>query len=63
MTPELNKPEGVPDAVEADVTRRISRDAAEQPDSTEPEQKRTTFSSLRQAYVRARDGRKAARQS
>src|SRR5205085_9130026 len=54
------RPEGVSDAAETDVTRRISRDAAE-PDAPEPEQRRTAFSSLREAYVRARHGRKAAR--
>ena len=30
MTPELNKTEGLPDAAEPDVTRRISAGAAEQ---------------------------------
>ena len=59
MSPELNKPEDAP-AAEADVTRRINRGAAE-PDAGEPKEKRTAFSSLREAYVRARDGRRATR--
>jgi hypothetical protein len=61
MTPELNKTEKLPDAAEPDVTRRISAGAAEQPDAPEPEEKRTLFASLREAYLRARDGRKAVR--
>jgi hypothetical protein len=60
MSPELNKPEGAHDA-ETDVTRRINRVAEEQPDGGEPEEKKTAFSSLREAYVRARDGRRAPR--
>ena len=61
MTPESNKTERPPDAAEPDVTRRISAGAAEQPDAAEPEEKRTLFASLREAYVRARDGRKGVR--
>src|ERR1039457_7191350 len=61
MTPESNKTEGRPDVAEADVTRRISNGPAEQLDAAEPEEKRTLFASLREAYVRARDGRKAVR--
>jgi hypothetical protein len=56
MTPELNKTEGLPDG--AATTQRIGSGAAEQPEATEPEGTRTGFSSLREAYVRARDGRK-----
>lgn len=61
MSPELNKTEGDHDAAETDVTRRINRGAAEQPDAGEPEEKKTPFSSLREAYVRARDGRRTPR--
>ena len=61
MTPELNKTEKQPDAAEPDVTRRISAGASEQPDAPEPEEKRTLFASLREAYLRARDGRKGVR--
>src|ERR1035441_5338173 len=61
MTPELNKTEKLPDAAETDVTRRISAGVAEQPDAPEPEEKRTLFGSLREAYLRARDGRKGVR--
>jgi len=61
MTPELNKTEKLPDTAEPDVTRRISAGAAEQPDAPEPEEKRTLFASLREAYLRARDGRKGVR--
>src|SRR5689334_9056571 len=61
MTPELNKPGDDHDIAEMDVTRRINRGAAEQLDASEPEEKRTAFSSLREAYVRARDGRRAPR--
>ena len=58
MTPELNKTEGLPDGAEPAATQRIGTGAAEQPEATEPEGTRTGFSSLREAYVRARDGRK-----
>lgn len=61
MTPELNETGGLPDAAEPDVTKRINAGAAEQTDAAEPQEKRTAFSSLREAYERARDGRKAAR--
>jgi hypothetical protein len=58
MTPELNKTEGLPDGAEPAATQRTSTGAAEQPEAAEPEGTRTGFSSLREAYVRARDGRK-----
>jgi hypothetical protein len=66
MTPELNKTERLPDDagpdaardVARDVTQRIRAGAAEQPDAAEPEERRTAFGSLRDAYTRARDGRK-----
>src|ERR1035441_6846684 len=61
MTPESNKTEGGLDAAEHDVTRRISAGASEQPDAPEPEVKRSLFASLREAYLRARDGRKGVR--
>ena len=58
MTPELNKTERLPEEAEQDVTRRISRGAAaEPPEVAEPEEKRTILGSLREAYLRARDGR------
>jgi hypothetical protein len=57
MTPELNKTERLPDDG-PDVTKRISAGAAEQPDGAEPTEHKTAFSSLRDAYTRARDGRK-----
>ena len=60
MTPELNKSDGLPNAAEPDVTRRMSVGAAEPPDAAEPEEKRNVFSSLRDAYERARDGRRPA---
>jgi hypothetical protein len=58
MTPRLNKTEGLPDGVESDATQHISAGEAEQPGLTEPEDRRTPFSTLREAYARARDGRK-----
>ena len=58
MTPELNKNEGLPDGAEPDATRRINAGSVEQPEATEPQETRTTFGSLREAYLRARDGRK-----
>ena len=58
MTPELNKTERLPDDDGPDVTQRISTGAAEQPDSAEPAEHKTAFSSLRESYMRARDGRK-----
>jgi type IV secretory pathway VirB10-like protein len=58
MTPGLNKTDGLPDGVESDTTQRISAGAAEQPEAAEPEDRRTPFSTLREAYARARDGRK-----
>jgi len=66
MTPELNKTERLPDEagpdatrdVARDVTQRIRADAAEPPDAAEREETRTPFGSLRDAYTRARDGRK-----
>jgi hypothetical protein len=57
MTPELNKNEGLPDGAELDATRRINAGSVEQPEATEPQEARTTFGSLREAYLRARDGR------
>ena len=57
MTPELRKTEGPQDAAEPDATQRISARTAEQPEATEPEERKTAFSSLREAYLRARDGR------
>ena len=58
MTPGLNKTEGLPDSVESDTTQLISAGAAGQPEAAEPEDRRTPFSTLREAYARARDGRK-----
>jgi len=58
MTPELNKNEGLPDGSELDATRLINAGSAEQPEATEPQETRTAFGSLREAYLRARDGRK-----
>ena len=58
MTPEMNKNEGLPDGAEPDATQRIRSGAAEQPETTEPQETRTVFGSLRDAYERARDGRK-----
>jgi len=58
MTPELNKNERQPDGAELDATRRINVGSVEQPEVTEPQETRTTFGSLREAYLRARDGRK-----
>jgi hypothetical protein len=59
MTPELNKHEELPEEAERDVTRRIRRGAAAEPaEVVEPEEKRTIFGSLREAYLRARDGRR-----
>jgi hypothetical protein len=58
MTPELNKTERLPDDAGPDVTQRISAGAAEQPDGAEPAEHKTAFGSLRDAYTRARDGRK-----
>jgi len=57
MTPELNKNEVLPGA-EPDATKRPRGGVAEQPETTEPEETRTVFGSLRDAYERARDGRK-----
>jgi hypothetical protein len=61
MTPELNKTKRVPDDAEPDlardVTQRIRPGAAEPSDAAEPEERRTAFGSLRDAYTRARDGR------
>src|SRR3984885_3643933 len=58
MTPELNKTERLPDDAGPDVTQRISAGAAEQPDGAEPAEHKTAFSSLRESYMRAGDGRK-----
>jgi hypothetical protein len=58
MTPELNKTERLPDDAGPDVTQRINAGAAEQPDGAEPAEHKTAFGSLRDAYTRARDGRK-----
>ena len=58
MTPEMKKNEGVPDGADQDATHRIRYGAAEQPETTEPQETRTVFGSLRDAYERARDGRK-----
>ena len=60
MTPELNKNEDLPDGTEMDATKRISAGSAEQPEATEAEETRTAFGPLREAYLRARDGRKRA---
>jgi hypothetical protein len=58
MTPELNKNQGLPDGAELDETRRIKGGSLEQPEASEPPETKTTFGSLREAYLRARDGRK-----
>ncbi len=58
MTPELNKNEGLSDGTEPDPTRRIKAGLVEHTEATEPQETRTTFGSLREAYLRARDGRK-----
>ena len=58
MTPELNKTEEPTNGAEPAETQRIGTGAAEQPEAAEPEGTRTGFGSLREAYVRARDGRK-----
>jgi hypothetical protein len=58
MTPELNKTERLIDDAGPEVTQRISAGTAEQPDVAEPAEHKTAFSSLRDAYTRARDGRK-----
>jgi len=61
MTPELSKDEGRPEEAERDVTRLIGHEmAAEPPEVVEPEEKRTLFASLREGYLRARDGRTKA---
>ena len=58
MTPELNKNEVLPNGAEPDATQRTPAGAREQPETAEPEETRTVFGSLREAYERARDGRK-----
>jgi len=58
MTPQMNKTEGLPNGAEPDATQRIRVDAAEQLETPEPQETRTVFGSLRDAYGRARDGRK-----
>jgi len=58
MTPEMNKNDGLPEGADQDATQRIPSGAAEQPETTEPQEARTVFGSLRDAYERARDGRK-----
>ena len=58
MTPELKKTEEIPDGAELDATRRISTGAADQAEATEPEETKSALGSLRDAYLRARDGRK-----
>jgi hypothetical protein len=57
MTPELRKTDGPQDAAESEATERIGAGTAEQPEASEPERK-TAFGSLRDAYLRARDGRR-----
>jgi len=53
MTPEFNKTQGP-----AEGTQRIKpAEAAEPPETIDPEPKETIFGSLRQAYLRAKDGR------
>src|SRR5580700_3564465 len=66
MTPELNKTERLPEEAGPDATRDVARavtqrirtDAVEPPAAAEREETRTPFGSLRDAYTRARDGRK-----
>ena len=58
MTPEPHKPEGLPETNDRDVTQRVSAGAGEQPVAPEREEKRTAFSTIHEAFVRARDGRK-----
>ena len=43
MTPEMNKNEGLPDGADQDATQRIRSGAAEQPETTEPQETRTDF--------------------
>ena len=58
MTPELKKTEEIPDGAELDATRRIRGGAAEQAEAPEPEEAKSALGSLREAYLRARDGRR-----
>jgi hypothetical protein len=60
MTPDLNRTEELPETAEQDLTRRIGASTAERDDAAEPEERKTAFASLQEAYRRARDGRKAA---
>ena len=60
MTPDVNETEGRPETAEQDLTQRIGASTAERPDAAEPEERKTVFGSLQEAYRRARDGRKAA---
>jgi hypothetical protein len=58
MTSELNNGEGRPDDAERDVTQGISLAGADEPlDIVQPEEKKSVLDSLRDAYLRARDGR------
>jgi type IV secretory pathway VirB10-like protein len=55
MTPEFNKNE---ETAAGDATRRIGREAAAVgSEAVETEEKKTIFGSLRDSYLRARDGR------
>jgi hypothetical protein len=60
MTPDLNKTEELPETTEQDLRLRIGASTAERADAAEPEERKTIFGSLQEAYRRARDGRKAA---
>ena len=58
MTPELSKNDGPQDAAESEATERISAGTAEQPEATEPEERRRPSARFESAYLRARDGRR-----
>ena len=60
MTPDVKETEGLPEPAEHNLTERIGVPPSEQPDAAEPEEKKTVFGSLQEAYRRAKDGRKAA---
>jgi hypothetical protein len=58
MTPEFNNGEGRPDGAERDVAQPIGVARVEEPlDVVEPEETKSVLDSLRDAYLRARDGR------
>ena len=58
MTPKPRQNGLTPEGLNPERAQPVSAAATEQPQLTEPEERKTVFAALREAYLRARDGHK-----